>query len=224
MPDHAIAHVEGVVNPAACLCCGAQARVFTAVNAVDGELIEIGSRRSGKQEASIADKAAFFGELLWLKETRGRRDGLGGTSIPGKVRRMAQRPARSPRRPATGLAGDHELGQVARNGLRQSEAPMTKKRRGAHPDASRLADSAAHAALSREVRPLLEALDDIAERRGQDKNEPMLVEVEPGRFVEIRLSDRWRKLGGASAGNIEHARRLVDLAEAAFEAERATKQ
>jgi hypothetical protein len=75
MPDHAIAHVEGVVNPAACLCCGAQARVFTAVNAVDGELIEIGSRRSGKQEASIADKAAFFGELLWLKETRGRRDG-----------------------------------------------------------------------------------------------------------------------------------------------------
>jgi hypothetical protein len=101
---------------------------------------------------------------------------------------------------------------------------MTKKRRGAHPDASLLADSAAHAALSREVRPLLEALDDIAERRGQDKNEPMLVEVEPGRFVEIRLSDRWRKLGGASAGNIEHARRLVDLAEAAFEAARATKQ
>ena len=123
--------------------------------------------------------------------------------------------------------GSKKAGEVRRPHCRRhakSEAPMTKKRRGAHPDASLLADSAAHAALSREVRPLLEALDDIAERRGQDKNEPMLVEVEPGRFVEIRLPDRWRKLGGASAGNIEHARRLVDLAEAAFEAARATKQ
>ena len=48
--------------------------------------------------------------------------------------------------------------------------------------------------------------------------------MEPGRFVNVRLSDKWRKFGAASPENIVHARNIIDLAEAAFEAERATKQ
>jgi DNA repair protein RadD len=59
----------------ACPCCGHEVHAWAAVKAVDGELVEIGSRRSGKQEATIADKAAFFGELLWIKQARGRRTG-----------------------------------------------------------------------------------------------------------------------------------------------------
>jgi hypothetical protein len=88
---------------------------------------------------------------------------------------------------------------------------MAKKHRG----------GAAYAALSTEAKLLLGGLYDFA---GPDKNEPILVEVEPGRLVEIRLSESWRKFGAASPENIEHARRLVDLAEAAFEADRAAKQ
>jgi hypothetical protein len=100
---------------------------------------------------------------------------------------------------------------------------MAKKRRCAHSGPTRLIGGAAHAALSREARSLLSGLHDIAESAGRDRD-PILVEVEPGRFVQVRLSEEWRKLGSAAPGSIEHARRLVDLAEAAFEAERVIKQ
>ena len=91
-----------------------------------------------------------------------------------------------------------------------------KKRRPSHP--GELADGAAYSALSDDAKLLLNAL------RATAGPGPILVETAPGRFVEVRLSDRWRKFGAASPENIEHARRLVDLAEAAFEADRATKQ
>ena len=77
--------------------------------------------------------------------------------------------------------------------------------------------SAAYVALSEEGKSLLEALQAFG-------REEILVEVEPGRVVNVRLSDKWRRFGAAAPENIERARRLVDLAEAAFEAERATKQ
>jgi hypothetical protein len=95
---------------------------------------------------------------------------------------------------------------------------MAKKPRGAH------RGSAAYAALSKDAKAVLSAITDIAEKAGHDMSDPFLVEVEPGCFIEVRLSENWRKFGGASPGNIDRARRLVDLAEAAFEAERATKQ
>ena len=94
---------------------------------------------------------------------------------------------------------------------------MAKKHR-------RVTGSAAHAALSKEAKSLLGALYGIAESVGRDKNNPILVEVEPARLVEVRLSESWRKFGDAAPGHIERARRLVDLAQAAFEADCATKQ
>jgi hypothetical protein len=92
---------------------------------------------------------------------------------------------------------------------------MAKKRR---PAAQRqFADSAAYAALSNNGKSLLELLQAFG-------REEILVEETPGRFVKVSLSDKWRRFGTASSESIAHARRIVDLAEAAFEAERATKQ
>jgi hypothetical protein len=82
------------------------------------------------------------------------------------------------------------------------------------------ADSAAYSVLSSEARSMLRA---IAESAGRDKSKPVLVEVTPGRFVEVKLSDKWQKFGAASSENVERAKNIVDLAEAAFEAERAAK-
>jgi hypothetical protein len=90
---------------------------------------------------------------------------------------------------------------------------MAKKRR----HVGQLVDSAAYAALSGNGRAFLRALQASGRKE-------ILVEVEPGRFVNVRLSNKWRKFGAASPENVERARNIVDLAEAAFEAERATKQ
>jgi DNA repair protein RadD len=42
---------------------------------VDGELVRFGENATGRRAPDIAEKAAFFGELLWLKRERGRGDG-----------------------------------------------------------------------------------------------------------------------------------------------------
>ena len=47
----------------------------TEVEAVDGELIELGSRRSGKAEPTIAEKAIFHAELRGFAAARGYADG-----------------------------------------------------------------------------------------------------------------------------------------------------
>jgi hypothetical protein len=92
---------------------------------------------------------------------------------------------------------------------------VAKKR---HPiPQSQFADSVAYAVLSNEGKSLLETLHAF-------RREEVLVKERSGRFVNVRLSDKWRKLGAASPENTAHARNIVDLAEAAFEAERATKQ
>jgi hypothetical protein len=92
---------------------------------------------------------------------------------------------------------------------------MSKRRRNAHQE--QFADSAAYAALSGDGRSLLEVIQASGRKE-------IRVEVGPGRFVNFKLSNKWRKFGAASPGNIERARSIVDLAQAAFEAERATKQ
>jgi DNA repair protein RadD len=56
-----------------CPSCGSPIHARTEVDEVDGELIEMGSRRSG--QPSIEDKAAFFGELKGYATLRGYNDG-----------------------------------------------------------------------------------------------------------------------------------------------------
>jgi DNA repair protein RadD len=56
-----------------CPCCGSPIHVRTEVEAVDGELVELGSRRSGAP--TIEDKAAFFSELKGHAALRGYNDG-----------------------------------------------------------------------------------------------------------------------------------------------------
>ena len=92
---------------------------------------------------------------------------------------------------------------------------MAKKPRNAHQ--GQLADSAAYAALSENGKAFLRALQASGRK-------DILAEAEPGQFVKVRLSNKWRKFGAASVENIERAKNIVDLAQAAFEAERATKQ
>ena len=57
-----------------CLCCGSPIHARTDVEAIDGELVELGSRRSGAN-ATIEDKAAFFSELRGHATLRGYNDG-----------------------------------------------------------------------------------------------------------------------------------------------------
>ena len=59
----------------ACSCCGAPIHARTEVGSVDGELVELRSRKSGVREATFDEKAAFFGELKGYATVRGYSDG-----------------------------------------------------------------------------------------------------------------------------------------------------
>jgi DNA repair protein RadD len=56
-----------------CPCCGSSIHARTEVEAVDGELVELGSRRSGAP--TVEDKAAFFSELKGYATLRDYSDG-----------------------------------------------------------------------------------------------------------------------------------------------------
>jgi DNA repair protein RadD len=56
-----------------CPSCGSPIRARTEVEAVDGELVELGARRSG--QPSIEDKAAFFAELKGHATIKGYKEG-----------------------------------------------------------------------------------------------------------------------------------------------------
>jgi superfamily II DNA or RNA helicase len=58
-----------------CPCCGAQIRAKTDVESVEGELIELGARRSGSAQPTIADRASVYGELRWIAQDRGYATG-----------------------------------------------------------------------------------------------------------------------------------------------------
>ena len=58
-----------------CSACGAQIIAVSQVREVQGELVELGARRSGEKAPDIAEKAAFFGELLWIVRDRGYSSG-----------------------------------------------------------------------------------------------------------------------------------------------------
>jgi superfamily II DNA or RNA helicase len=68
---------KAVVPPrtTACPCCGAQIHGFTTVDAVEGELVRLGERGSGSRQATIADKAGFYGELKGIAGAKGYSGG-----------------------------------------------------------------------------------------------------------------------------------------------------
>ena len=58
-----------------CSACGAQIDAVTMVHEADGELVELGSRRTGARAASLDEKEAFYRELKWVQAHKGHRSG-----------------------------------------------------------------------------------------------------------------------------------------------------
>jgi DNA repair protein RadD len=58
-----------------CPGCGAPIFSKTMVQAAAGELVELGSMRSGRRTATIDEKARFHGELKWFARERGHKAG-----------------------------------------------------------------------------------------------------------------------------------------------------
>jgi superfamily II DNA or RNA helicase len=58
-----------------CSSCGAEIRARTDIESVSGELIEFGSRRSGKREPEAWEKKRFYSELLGYAARRGFKRG-----------------------------------------------------------------------------------------------------------------------------------------------------
>jgi DNA repair protein RadD len=54
-----------------CPSCGAPIQARNEVEAIDGDLVELGARRTGDRHLSIEDKAAFYGELRGYAAVRG---------------------------------------------------------------------------------------------------------------------------------------------------------
>jgi DNA repair protein RadD len=58
-----------------CSACGEQIIAVTGVRETDGELVELGSRKSGAKAAAPVDKEAFYAELKWLQRKKGYEAG-----------------------------------------------------------------------------------------------------------------------------------------------------
>jgi hypothetical protein len=58
-----------------CSACGARIVAITEVHEVEGELVELGSRRSGKRQTPAIDKEQFYAELKWIQSHKGYRSG-----------------------------------------------------------------------------------------------------------------------------------------------------
>jgi DNA repair protein RadD len=58
-----------------CSACGAQIVAVTTVREADGELVELGSRRTGARAASLDEKETFYRELKWVQAHKGHRSG-----------------------------------------------------------------------------------------------------------------------------------------------------
>ena len=128
---------KAVVPAAAkvCQCCGSAIHAKTEVVSVDGELVELGARRSGAREHSIGQKATFYGELRGLANIKGYSAGYPRVAEHDATRALAafRRPwsaaksERAPSRPAprTDAGGmDRRRRQARRRGA-ASCAPST---------------------------------------------------------------------------------------------------
>jgi superfamily II DNA or RNA helicase len=58
-----------------CAACGAQIIAITEVIEAEGELVELGSRRSGKRQIPAVDKEQFYAELKWVQSRKGYKSG-----------------------------------------------------------------------------------------------------------------------------------------------------
>jgi DNA repair protein RadD len=58
-----------------CSSCGAQIIAITEVREAEGELVELGSRKSGARKATEIDKEAFYAELKWIQRRKGHKSG-----------------------------------------------------------------------------------------------------------------------------------------------------
>ena len=58
-----------------CSACGAQIIAVTEVHEAEGELVELGARKSGARKARRHDKETFYGELKWVQRQKGHRSG-----------------------------------------------------------------------------------------------------------------------------------------------------
>ena len=59
----------------ACPACGAPVRALTTVKVVEGDLVELGARQSGRREVLEWERRRFYSELLGLTEERGYSQG-----------------------------------------------------------------------------------------------------------------------------------------------------
>ena len=58
-----------------CSACGAQIIAVTEVHEAEGDLVELGARKSGARKATPDDKEAFYRELKWVQTHKGHRSG-----------------------------------------------------------------------------------------------------------------------------------------------------
>jgi DNA repair protein RadD len=58
-----------------CSACDAQIVAVTTVHEADGELVELGSRKTGARAASLDEKEEFYRELKWVQAHKAHRSG-----------------------------------------------------------------------------------------------------------------------------------------------------
>jgi DNA repair protein RadD len=58
-----------------CSVCGAKIIATSMVHEAEGELVELGTRKSGARKATPDDKEAFYRELKWVQTHEGHRSG-----------------------------------------------------------------------------------------------------------------------------------------------------
>jgi len=58
-----------------CSACGAQIIATSMVHEAEGELVELGSRKSGLRATTLDEKEQFYAELKWIQGTKGHRSG-----------------------------------------------------------------------------------------------------------------------------------------------------
>jgi DNA repair protein RadD len=58
-----------------CSACGAQIIAITEVREAEGELVELGARKSGARQATAVDKEQFYAELKWVQRQKGYKSG-----------------------------------------------------------------------------------------------------------------------------------------------------
>jgi DNA repair protein RadD len=106
----------------ACECCGTPVRTGTDVLSVDGELVELGSLRTGSRGAEIGEKARFHGELLWLSRERGYSQGWA-------AHKYRERFGVWPNDPRIRSAPASEPSLQTRNWLKSRQIAFAKRRR-----------------------------------------------------------------------------------------------